>query len=142
MGNMRSFNPKGVWKPSQGLDAKAANRLPTGWSQMAVKGPFVFISGQVGATEKAEMPLDLMGQMKLTYKNLDKCLKAAKCTWKDVVYLGVFGTDLDHEFYTVWRKVQAKYIRKPPFPSITGVGCARLTWPNQKVEIEAIAIKD
>jgi len=142
MGKIKAFNPEGVWKTSQGLDAKAAAKLPTGWSQVAIKGPFVFISGQVGATEKAEMPLDLRSQMKLTYKNLDKCLKAAGCSWKDVVYLGIFGITLDHEFYTVWREVQAKYIPKPPFPACSGLGCARLTWPNQKVEIEAIAIKD
>lgn len=142
MGKIVALNPKGVWTPAQGLDAKAASGLPTGWSQMAMKGPFVFISGQVGATARAVMPLDLRGQLVLAYENLDKCLRAVKCSWGDVVYMCLYGTSIDHEFYKVWREVQAKYIKVAPFPAMSGIGCARLTWPNQKVEIEAIAIKD
>jgi enamine deaminase RidA (YjgF/YER057c/UK114 family) len=126
---------------SQGPDAKVS-KFPVGWSQVAVKGNLVCIAGQVGANEKGEMPLDLKGQMELTYENIDKCLKAAGVTWDDVVLLRVYGTSLDNEFYNIWREVQAKYIPNPPFPAMTGVGCARLTWPNQKVEIEVIAVKD
>jgi enamine deaminase RidA (YjgF/YER057c/UK114 family) len=138
---MRAINPKGVWNPATGPDARAT-KLPVGWSQVALKGKFVFIAGQVGATAKGEMPLDLRSQLKLTYQNIDKCLKAAGATWQDVLYTTVFATSLDTEFYTTWREVQAKYIPAPPFPAMTGVGCTRLTWPNQKVEIEVIAVKD
>lgn len=141
MGKRMAFNPKGVWDPSEGPDARVS-KFPSGWSQVAVKGNFVFIAGQVGADEKGEMPLDLKSQMKLAYVNIDKCLKAADATWDDVLFLTVYGTSLDHEFYNVWREVQAEYIPNPPFPAITGVGCARLTWPNQKVEIDVIAIRD
>lgn len=141
MGKINAINPEGVWSPSQGPDAKASS-LPVGWSQVVVKGKFVFIAGQVGATVKGEMPLDLKRQMELTYENVDKCLKSADVTWDDVVYMTLFATSLDTELYSTWREVQAKYIRGPPFPAMTGVGCARLTWPNQKVELEVIAIKD
>jgi len=141
MGKRIAINPKGVWDPSQGPDAKVS-KFPVGWSQVAIKGNFIFISGQVGANEKGEMPLDLKSQMELTYENIDKCLKAAGATWDDVVFMTIYGTSLDVEFYNIWREVQAKYISGPPFPALTGVGCARLTWPNQKVELDVIAIKD
>lgn len=138
---MQAINPKGVWNPAQGPDARVS-QLPVGWSQVAVKGKFVFVAGQVGATETGKMPLDLRRQLELTYQNIDKCLKAARATWQDVLYMTVFATSLDTEFYNTWRKVQARYIQGPPFPAMTGVGCTRLTWPNQKVEIEVIAVKD
>jgi len=38
---------------------------------------------------------DLRAQMKQTYQNLDRCLKAAGATWADVVKTNTFVTDFD-----------------------------------------------
>jgi enamine deaminase RidA (YjgF/YER057c/UK114 family) len=143
LGKIEAINPPDVWNPDKvGPFVKSGVKEPAGWSQITRKGNIIVIAGQVGCTADGKLPGDPYKQLDLVYENLDKCLKAVGATWRDVLHLWFFATVYDEDFLNYWRKVVKKYIPSPPYPGMSGFGCTRLTWPNQKVEIQAFVVKD
>lgn len=85
---------------------------------------FLFVSGQVGSREDGSPEPDLEAQVRLAFDNLNAVLKAAGCTFDDVVDVTVFIVDPESVLETVW-KVLPDYWGEAPPPTLTGVG---VTW--------------
>lgn len=97
---------------------------------------FLFVSGQVGSREDGSPEPDLEAQVRLAFDNLNAVLKAAGCSFNDVIDVTVFIVDPESAFETVW-KVLPDYWGEAPHPTLTGVG---VTWLyGFQFEIKVIA---
>ena len=97
---------------------------------------FLFVSGQVGSREDGSPEPELGAQVRLAFENLNAVLKAAGCSFDDVVDVTVFIVDPEAHFETIWQEVPA-YWGEAPFPNITAVG---VTWLyGFQFEIKVIA---
>lgn len=97
---------------------------------------FLFVSGQVGSREDGSPEPDLEAQVRLAFENLNAILKAADCTFDDVVDVTGFMVDPESTFETVW-KVVPEYWGNAPHPTLTAVG---VTWLyGFQFEIKVIA---
>lgn len=97
---------------------------------------FLFVSGQVGSREDGSPEPDLEAQVRLAFDNLNAVLKAAGCSFDDVVDVTVFMVDPPSVFEAAW-KVVPDYWGEAPHPPLTAVG---VTWLyGFQFEIKVIA---
>lgn len=97
---------------------------------------FLFVSGQVGSREDGSPEPELGAQVRLAFENLNAILRAAHCTFDDVVDVTVFIVDPEARFEQIWGVVQ-EYWGKAPHPTVTAVG---VTWLyGFQFEIKVIA---
>jgi enamine deaminase RidA (YjgF/YER057c/UK114 family) len=97
---------------------------------------FLFVSGQVGSREDGSPEPDLTAQVRLAFENLNAILKAANCTFDDVVDVTVFMVDPQSTFESIW-KVVPEFWGSAPHPTLTAVG---VTWLyGFQFEIKVIA---
>ncbi len=97
---------------------------------------FLFVSGQVGSREDGSPEPNLQAQVRLAFDNLNAILKAAGCTFDDVVDATVFMVDPASKFEQIWQVVP-EYWGAAPYPSLTAVG---VTWLSGfDFEIKVIA---
>jgi reactive intermediate/imine deaminase len=104
----------------------------------AVKaGPFVFVSGQIAMGDNGELvPGGIEAQTRQALTNVEKALKLAGCTLKDVVKATVWLDDA-RDFWT-FNRVYAEYF--PDSKPARSTTQAKLMI-DAKVEIEVIAYK-
>jgi enamine deaminase RidA (YjgF/YER057c/UK114 family) len=96
----------------------------------------LFVSGQVGSHPDGSPEPDLKAQVRLAFENLNAVLKAADCTFDDVVDVTVFIVNPEAQFETIWQVVP-EYWGEAPHPNITCVG---VTWLyGFQFEIKVIA---
>ncbi|RPE09189.1 RidA family protein [Chitinophaga lutea] len=97
----------------------------------------VFVSGQVPEDEKENVPGDFRSQAELTWKNVEKQLKAAGMGLNDIVKYTIYLSDRKYrrENYEVRYKVLGNH---QPAMSIIITGIYDEKW---LLEIEAIAAK-
>lgn len=97
---------------------------------------FLFVSGQVGSREDGSPEPDLEAQVRRAFDNLNAILRAADCTFDDVVDVSIFMVDAQATFETVW-KIVPEYWGQAPHPTLTAVG---VTWLyGFQFEIKVIA---
>lgn len=97
---------------------------------------FLFVSGQVGSREDGSPEPDLDAQVRLAFTNLNAILRAAGCTFDDVVDVTVFIVDPEARFERIWGVAQ-EFWGEAPFPTVTAVG---VTWLyGFQFEIKVIA---
>lgn len=97
---------------------------------------FLFVSGQVGSREDGSPEPDLDAQVRLAFTNLNAILRAAGCTFDDVVDVTVFIVDPETRFERIWGVAQ-EFWGEAPFPTVTAVG---VTWLyGFQFEIKVIA---
>ncbi len=84
-------------------------------------GDFLFVSGQVGSREDGSPEPVFAGQVELAFDNLAAVLKAAGCTFDDIVDVTSFHTDPATQFETVLAAKQ-KAFGEPPYPNWTAIG--------------------
>ena len=107
------------------------------YSHVVVSGDVVAVSGQMPIDEDgtflAEAPFE--GQARQVFRNLERCLAAAGCTFADVFKVGAFLADLGDvdAFNALYREHF-----EPPFPARTTVQAA-LIGPNTLIEVDAWA---
>ncbi len=96
----------------------------------------LFVSGQVGSRPDGSPEPDLKAQVRLAFENLNAVLKAADCSFDDVVDVTVFIVNPEERFEPIW-EVVPEYWGDAPFPNITCVG---VTWLyGFQFEIKVIA---
>ncbi len=96
----------------------------------------LFVSGQVGSLPDGSPEPELKAQVRLAFENLNAVLKAADCSFDDVVDVTVFIVNPEERFETIW-EVVPEYWGDAPFPNITCVG---VTWLyGFQFEIKVIA---
>lgn len=99
-------------------------------------GDLLFVSGQVGSRDDGSPEPDFERQVQLAFQNLTNVLKAAGCTFGDIVDITTFHTDPANQIETVMA-VREKVIGDPPYPNWTAVG---VTWlAGFDFEIKVIA---
>ncbi|QOF81472.1 RidA family protein [Variovorax sp. 38R] len=97
---------------------------------------FLFVSGQVGSREDGSPEPDLEAQVRRAFDNLNAILKAAGCTFDDVVDVTAFIVDPESNFETIW-KIVPEYWGNAPHPTLTCIG---VTWLyGFQFEIKVIA---
>jgi enamine deaminase RidA (YjgF/YER057c/UK114 family) len=97
---------------------------------------FLFVSGQVGSREDGSPEPEMEAQARLAFDNLNAILKAAGCTFDDVVDVTVFVVNPESNLETIW-KVVPEYWGNAPHPTLTGVG---VTWLSGfQFEIKVVA---
>jgi len=96
----------------------------------------LFVSGQVGSREDGSPEPELEAQVRLAFDNLNAILKAAGCTFDDVIDVTLFIVDPEAQFDSIW-KVVPDYWGSAPHPTLTAVG---VTWLyGFQFEIKVIA---
>jgi enamine deaminase RidA (YjgF/YER057c/UK114 family) len=111
---------------------------PPGYTQVVTSAPgtMIFISGRGGAAADGSLPADFEAQAKNTFEDLQRCLKLAGATFKDVVKINYYVSDLANT--TKLRAIRANYLdtSHPPAATLVQVGLGG----GALVEIEAIAM--
>ena len=99
-------------------------------------GDLLFVSGQVGSRDDGSPEPIFENQVRRAFANLKAILKAAGCTFDDVVDVTTFHTDPEAQLETVMA-VRTAEVGKPPYPNWTAVG---VTWlAGFDFEIKVIA---
>jgi 2-iminobutanoate/2-iminopropanoate deaminase len=111
---------------------------PPGYTHVVTSPPgkMIFISGRGGASSDGKLPPDFATQAKNTFEDLKRCLAMAGASFKDVVKINYFVTDLSKT--AELREIRAQYLNmeNPPAATLVQAGLAA----GSLVEIEAIAI--
>jgi 2-iminobutanoate/2-iminopropanoate deaminase len=111
---------------------------PPGYTHVVTSPPgkMIFISGRGGAAADGKLPADFSTQAKNTFEDLKRCLAMAGASFKDVVKINYYVTELSNT--TELRQIRAQYLNmdNPPAATLVQAGLAT----GSLVEIEAIAI--
>jgi enamine deaminase RidA (YjgF/YER057c/UK114 family) len=111
---------------------------PPGYTHVVTSPPgkMIFISGRGGAAADGTMPPDFGVQTRNTFEDLKRCLAMAGATFKDVVKINYFVTDLSKT--AELRQIRAQYLdmEHPPAATLVQAGLAG----GSMVEIEAVAM--
>jgi 2-iminobutanoate/2-iminopropanoate deaminase len=99
----------------------------------------LYVSGQIGQDLKTkQVPADFETEVKTVLGNIGIVLKAAGMTYKDVVSVQVYLTDMD-----LFAKMNGVYTTffPEPRPTRTTVGVTKLALPNARIEVTVTAKK-
>ena len=91
------------------------------YSAATRSGDLLFVSGQVGSREDGSPEPDFEKQVRLAFDNLSAVLKAAGCTFDNVIDVTTFHTDPETQFETMMG-VRQNVIGEAPYPNWTAVG--------------------
>jgi enamine deaminase RidA (YjgF/YER057c/UK114 family) len=115
-----------------------ADEQPPGYTHVVTSAPgkMVFISGRGGVAHDGKMPADFETQAKNTFEDLKRCLALAGASFKDVVKVNYYVTDLANTGKL--RTIRAGYLdmAHPPAATLVQAGLGG----NALVEIEAVAM--
>ncbi|GLK71379.1 RidA family protein [Ancylobacter dichloromethanicus] len=107
-----------------------------GYSAAIRSGDLLFVSGQVGSRPDGSPEPEFRLQVERAFENLGATLKAAGCTFDDIVDVTTFHTDPERQFDAVMA-VKQQVFSAPPHPSWTAIG---VTWlAGFDFEIKVIA---
>src|SRR5262245_59423383 len=104
-------------------------------------GRIVYIAGQLGLDVQGKVagaPGDFRAQAKQTFENIKNALAAVGATFKDVVKLNNYLTDLGH--LPIFREVRDSYLNTQTPPASTTIEISKLAREGALLETEAIAI--
>jgi enamine deaminase RidA (YjgF/YER057c/UK114 family) len=117
--------------------------MPVPFSQGWRVSNIVFTGGQV-AHPFGEGDIEV--QTRRTFENVTRVLEGAGASWKDVVKLNTYYVfnGPDEELIPFWERltrVRMEFLANPG-PAGTAVRVVGLAYPNQLIEVEAIAVVD
>lgn len=92
-----------------------------GYSPAIRSNGFLFVSGQVGSLEDGSPEPDLEKQVQLAFDNLNAILKAAGCSFDDVIDTTLFVVDPETHLDTIMKVLHTNW-GKAPHPTLTGIG--------------------
>ncbi len=104
-------------------------------------GRIVYIAGQLGLDINGKVaggPNDFRAQAEQTFENLKIALAAVGATFKDVVKLNNYLTDLSH--LPIFRDVRDAYLNSANPPASTTIQISKLAREGALLETEAVAI--
>lgn len=127
--DLRSINPQSLPRPN-------------GYSHVleAPAGRTLYISGQLPLDKEGNLvgQGDFAAQAEQVFANLDAALKASGATFKDVVKLNMYVTDMGQ--LPALRAARDKYIDANAPPASTLAEVKRFVRADAMVEIDAIAV--
>ncbi|WP_062207143.1 RidA family protein [Aureimonas sp. AU12] len=92
-----------------------------GYSAAIRSGDLLFVSGQVGSRADGSAEPDFAAQVRRAFANLEAVLKAAGCTFADIVDVTTFHTDPETQFPTIM-EVKSEAFPTAPYPNWTALG--------------------
>ena len=101
-------------------------------------GELVFVSGAVGFEEDGSVPTDFSRAVELTFREVERALKAQGASFSDLARINVYITHLDKERLTVFRETRDRIIDTDNVPASSVIGVYSL-FNDATVEIDAIA---
>jgi enamine deaminase RidA (YjgF/YER057c/UK114 family) len=113
-------------------------KKPPGYTHVVTSPPgkMIYVSGQGGTADDGKMPPDFHTQARNTFESLKRCLALAGASFKDVVKINYFVSDMGNT--AELRRVRSEYLdmELPPASTLvqTGLGTGML------LEVEAVAI--
>ena len=122
--------------------APSSLHRPFGYAHAIQIEKTLYISGQVPLDMdlKSVGEGDIAAQTEQVYANMEKVVKSAGGSMRNIVMLNIYCTDLDaYDKHT--RSVRKKYFGDY-YPATTAVEIKRLYRPEYMIEIEAIAVLD
>ena len=122
--------------PSKIISTENAPGAIRAYSQAAVAGNIVFLSGQIPLSPDTMQVVsdDVRTQIEQVFKNLEAVCVAAGGSFADVVKLNVFLTDLTH--FPIVNEVMATHFEEP-YPARAAIGVASLP-KDVAVEVEGV----
>ena len=129
--NVRFNNPKTMAKPpgyTYVVEATGPNRL-------------IFIAGQLGLDMDNQLvggAGDFRAQAFKAFQNLKLALELAGASFKDVVKINNYLTDMSH--MAIFREVRDEFVNTAAPPASTTVAISQLARPGALFEVEAIAV--
>lgn len=106
-------------------------------SQAIQVGQLVFVSGQAGVTGDGRIADGFDAQAEQAFRNLERALKAAGSSLRQVAKVTIFLTSMEHFPKIV--ELRRKWF-SAPYPADTIVEVSALYSPEAMIEIEAIAV--
>lgn len=130
---IEKINPEGLHKPTDNLYAHIVR---------ATGSVFYRISGQVALDQDGHNIAvgDMAAQIRSCYEQVTLALDAVDLTWKDVVHVYTFTTDMD-EYLKHELAIAKEFFGEDP-PASTLVEVTRLVEPEWLVEVQVDAIAD
>lgn len=131
MATIRFINPKTLAKPP-GYTCVVETTGP---------GRTVYIAGQLGLDLDNKLvggPSDFRAQCAKAFENLGFALVAVGATFKDVVKINNYLTDMAH--IGIFREVRDNFLNTKAPPASTTVAISQLARPGALFEVEAIAV--
>jgi reactive intermediate/imine deaminase len=104
-------------------------------------GRTLYIAGQLGMTPEgrfAGAPGDFRAQAMQCFENLKAALASAGASFKDVVKITNYFTDMNH--LATFFEVRDRYVNTKAPPASTAIEISRLARDGALFEIEAIAV--
>lgn len=92
-----------------------------GYSAAIRSEDLLFVSGQVGSREDGTPEPDFARQVERAFDNLGATLKAAGCSFDDIVDVTTFHTDPENQFETIMA-VKNRIFPEKPYPNWTAIG--------------------
>jgi reactive intermediate/imine deaminase len=121
----------------QVIHTEAAPKAIGNYSQAIKIGNVVYLSGQIPLDpETMEMEADIEAQVHRVFKNLLAVAESAGGSFRDIVKLNVYLSDLAH--LPLLNEIIALYF-KPPYPARAAVGAASLP-RSALVEMDAVMV--
>ena len=118
---------------TKGINPQTVARPLARYSHGALKGPWLFSSGQLGLHLNGTIPDDVEAQCVLCFENLKAILADAGMTFADVLRFNAYVTD--RAFFPIYGKVRDQYVQGSEFAS-TLLVVSGFTRPEFKVEVE------
>jgi enamine deaminase RidA (YjgF/YER057c/UK114 family) len=131
MSNVRFSNPS-TMPPPRGYTMVVEATGP---------GRTLYIAGQLGMTADGKFagaPGDFRAQATQCFENMKLALTSAGASFKDVVKITNFFTDMSH--LPIFFEVRDKYVNTKAPPASTAVEISKLARDGALFEIEAIAV--
>jgi len=120
--------------------------LPHGFSQVVIATgrKMVFISGQTAWDPQKNIVGgdSVLEQARQAFRNIEKAMKAAGGTLKDVVALRIYVVDYQAESGTAVGTALREFFSPQNPPASTWIGVSALAAPEFLIEIEATAVLD
>jgi enamine deaminase RidA (YjgF/YER057c/UK114 family) len=113
-------------------------KKPPGYTHVVTSAPgkMIFVSGTGGARPDGSMPPDFSAQARNTFENLKHALALAGASFKDVVKINYFATDLANT--AELRRIRAEYLdmEHPPAATLVQAGLSQ----GLLLEVELVAM--
>lgn len=106
------------------------------YSPAILAGDFLFISGQIPLKKNGELVVDdFEAEVRQVFYNIECLLLEAKLTWKNLVKVKVFTTDLSR--FDQINSIYNQFVQSP-FPARAAIEVSKLP-KGARIEMEAVA---
>lgn len=107
-------------------------------SVKVAEGDLLFVSGAVGFENDGSVPQDFARAVELTFREVERALKAGGATFSDLVRINIYITELSSERLDIYRRVRDEILDEQNIPASTLIGVHSL-FNHSTIEIDAIA---